>query len=300
LDSDNHAALQLGAIFGALNEPPGGGRGSNGDRPAWITTPPTVDEFTGDAGWIADGRANNNLHGLTDTAFSTVLEGGWITDSRSRQGEQKQDQTALHPYRADGKMKLWLIPGDSTFECEYRVEEAAAYVEFVNQSTGAVDAEFAVTTNGVIAASLTAGQLYEIRLTTSATGERLWLDWWSVSSVRHYLSFNPGRDGDPSGFGTPAGRSYYFLVPDNISEIHFYASVAANLQLFYLDASGVEQQDTTFAPAPRAYGRHAVTGTGRRVLRIAGIAMNEIGFWLLNCPNLFALHPEELLKPADA
>ena len=33
---------------------------------------------------------------------------------------------------------------------------------------------------------------------------------------------------------------------------------------------------------------------------IAGIQINEIGFWLLNRPNLFALHPEELLKPSDA
>jgi len=60
---------------------------------------------------------------LTETTFSTVLEGGWITDARSRIAD-----TALHPYRADGKMKLWLIPGDSTFECEYRVDDGGAYV----------------------------------------------------------------------------------------------------------------------------------------------------------------------------
>jgi hypothetical protein len=89
-------------------------------------------------------------------------------------------------------------------------------------------------------------------------------------------------------------------VPDGISEIHFYGSVAGNLQLFYLDEFGVEQEDATFNPVPRTYQSHAVSGTGRRVLRIAGIGINEIGFWLLNCPNLFALHPEELLKPADA
>jgi len=35
-------------------------------------------------------------------------------------------------------------------------------------------------------------------------------------------------------------------------------------------------------------------------MRIAGVKINEIGFWLLNCPNLFALHPKELLRPDDA
>jgi hypothetical protein len=89
-------------------------------------------------------------------------------------------------------------------------------------------------------------------------------------------------------------------VPDGVTEIHFYASVVDDLQLFYLDNLGVEQEDTTFAPVPRAYQSHPVDGTGRRVLRIAGIKINEIGFWLLNCPNLYALHPEELLKPSDA
>ena len=227
--------------------------------------------------------------------FSTVLEGGWISDGRSRMAD-----TALHPYRADGKMKLWLIPGDSTFECEYRVDDGGANVEFVNQATGAVDAAFPVTVNGVVATSVTVGQLYEMRLTTYGTSDRIWLDWWSVSSVRHYLSFDPGREGDPCGFGGPPGRSYYFLVPDGVSEINVYASVAENLQLFYLDEFGVEQEDTTFAPTPRSYQAHTVTGTGRRVMRIDGIQINEIGFWLLNCPNLFALHPEELLKPADA
>jgi hypothetical protein len=255
-----------------------------------------VDDFKdADPNWIADGRTNNSKHGLTDTTFSTVLGGGWITDTRSRMGD-----TALHPYRANGKMRLWLVPGDSTFECEYRVDDGGAYVEFVNQSTGVVDAQFAVTANGVIPASVTVGQLYEIRLTTYGTSDRIWLDWWSVSSVRHYLSFDPGREGDGCGFGGPTGRSYYFLVPDGISEIHFYASVAENLQLFHLDNFGVEQEDATFNPAPRAYQSHRVTGTGRRVMRIAGIQINEIGFWLLNCSNLFALHPEELLKPSDA
>lgn len=296
LDRDVHDAIGLGSIWDALNEPPGDGRGSNSDRPAWITTVPPLEEFTDPANnWITIGQADNAKHGLTDTTFTGVLEGGWITDSRER-----QDDTALQPYRAKEKMKLWLIPGDSTFECAYRVDEAGAYVEFVNQATGSVDVEFPVTANGTIAASLTAGQLYEVRLTTYATGDRIWLDWWAVSSVRHFVSFDPGREGDPCGFGGPTGRSYYFLVPDGVAEIHFYASVVDDLQLFYLDDLGVEQQDTTFAPVPRAYQSHPVDGTGRRVLRIAGIKINEIGFWLLNCPNLFALHPEELLKPSDA
>jgi hypothetical protein len=296
LNRDHHDALGLDTIWGPLNDPPGDFRGSSGTRAAWITTQPQLDDFN-DPGtnWIADGVANNSKHGLTQTTFSTVLEGGWITDARSRMAD-----TALHPYRADGKMKLWLIPGDSTFECEYRVDDGGAYVEFVNQATGAVDAAFPVTVNGVVATSVTVGQLYEIRLTTYGTSDRIWLDWWSVSIVRHYLSFDPGREGDPCGFGGPTGRSYYFLVPDGVSEINFYASVAENLQLFYLDEFGVEQEDTTFAPMPRSYQPHTVTGTGRRVMRIDGIQINEIGFWLLNCPNLFALHPEELLKPADA
>jgi hypothetical protein len=296
LDRDVHDALGIGLIWDALNEPPGGGRGSNSDRPAWITTAPPVEEFTGSVtNWIAVGQADNDKHGLTDTAFTGALEGGWITDSRERQGD-----TALQPYRAKDKMKLWLIPGDSTFECAYRVGDSGAYVEFVNQATGFVDAEFPVTADGTIAASLTADQLYQIRLTTYATGDQMWLDWWTGSSVRHFVSFDPGRDGDPCGFGGPTGRSYYFLVPDGVTEIHFYASVVDDLQLFYLDNLGVEQEDTTFAPVPRAYQSHPVDGTGRRVLRIAGIKINEIGFWLLNCPNLYALHPEELLKPSDA
>jgi hypothetical protein len=283
----NHAALGLGTIWGALNEPPS----------AWTTTAPTVDEFKDpDTNLIAEGIANNARHGLTDTQFSTVLEGGWIVDGRAR-----QEDVALHPYRANGKTRVWLIPGDSTFDCEYRVDDGGAYVEFVNQSTGSIDAEFAVTVNGVISAIVTAGQLYEIRLTTYGTGDRIWLDWWTPSSTRHSVTFDPGREGDPCGFGArAAGRSYYFVVPDGITEIHFYASVATDLQLFYLDATGVEQEDLTFNPQPRAYQAHTVTGTGRRVMRIAGIQSNEIGFWLLNCPNLFAWHPEELLKPIDA
>jgi hypothetical protein len=234
---------------------------------------------------------------LTDTRFSAVLEGGWIVlDDRARQAD-----VALHPYRANGKTKVWLIPQGPIFDCEYRVDEGGAYVEFVNQSTGAIDAAFAVTVSGIIPATLTAGQLYEIRLTTYATGNRIWLDWWTWSRVRHHVTFDPGREGDPCGFGAlDAGRSYYFLVPDGVDEIHFYASVAANLRLFYLDEFGDEQADATFTPAPRAYQTHAVSGTGRRVMRIAGIQSNEIGFWLLNCPNLFAWHPEELLKPIDA
>jgi hypothetical protein len=298
LDRDVHDALGLGLIWDALNEPPGGGRGSNSDRPAWITTAPSVEEFTDPVtNWISVGQADNDKHGLTDTAFTDALEGGWVTDSRER-----QDDTALQPYRAKNKMKLWLIPGDSTFECAYEVGDGGAYVEFVNQATGDVDAEFPVTADGTIAASLTAGQLYQIRLTTYATGDQMCLDWWTGSGIRHFVSFDPGREGDPCGFGggTSLGRSYYFLVPDGVAEIHFYASVVDNLQLFYLDNLGVEQEDTTFAPLPRAYQSHPVDGTGRRVLRIAGIKINEIGFWLLNCPNLFALHPEELLKPSDA
>jgi hypothetical protein len=296
LNDVHHDALDLESLWGALNEPPGDSRGAGGNRSAWITTVPPVDNFKGPGtNWIRDGRANNSQHTFTDTTFSTVLEGGWITDARAR-----QDDAALHPYRANGKTRLWLIPGDATFECEYRVDDGGAYVEFVNQATGAVDVEFPVVSNGIVPAILTAGQLYEVRLTTYSTTDRIWLDWWSASTVRHYLSFDPGREGDPCGFGGPSGRSYYFLVPEGISEIHFYASVADSLQLFYLDGIGVEVEDATFSPAPRAYQSHPVTGTGRRVLRIAGIQINEIGFWLLNCPNLFAWYPEELLKPADA
>jgi len=70
--------------------------------------------------------------------------------------------------------------------------------------------------------------------------------------------------------------------------------------LFYLDSQGAEQEDMTFQPVSRAYQSHNVGGSGRRIARIAGIKQNDPGFWLLNCPNLFALHPEELLKPVDA
>lgn len=302
LDDDLHDQLGLGSIFDALNEPPGMGRGSQGDRAAWDTTVPPLLEFKDpNDNWILEGQSRNDKHTLTDTVFTGDLEGGWITDTRARQIDSD-----VRPYRAKGKLKLWLIPGDSTFECEYRVDTGGGGVEFINQATGTADAEFLVTANDTIAVSLTAGQLYEVRLTTYATTDRMWLDWWTNSIVRHYISFDPGREGDPCGFGGPrtgqtsAGRSYYFLVPDGVSEIHFYASVAENLQLFYLDNFGVEQDDTSFAPIPRAYQSHPVAGTGRRVLRISGIKVNEIGFWLLNCPNLFAIHPEELLKPSDA
>jgi hypothetical protein len=79
-----------------------------------------------------------------------------------------------------------------------------------------------------------------------------------------------------------------------------YASKADELQLLYLGSQGVEQQAMTFAPDSRSYQDHVVAGSGRRIVRIAGIKQNDPGFWLLNCPNLFALHPEELLKPVDA
>jgi hypothetical protein len=115
------------------------------------------------------------------------------------------------------------------------------------------------------------------------------------------VSFDPGRDGDRCGFNGNL-RSYYFLVPDGISEIHFYASqkYMETLELYLLDADGNEVQDLGFHPRPRDYQTHRVAGTGRRVLRIDGIHQAENGFWLLNCPNLFAIHPQELLRPADA
>ena len=295
---EHHAALGLGSIWDALNAPPGPNRGASGTRPKWTTSPPTVDEFKGvDPGWIADGLANNSPHGLTDSAYSAVLEGGWLTDARARLHDDWNHP--LQPYRAHGKMKLWLIPGAPSFECEYRVGAGGAYVEFINQASGAVDAEFAVTENTLLAATLTEGQLYEVRLTTYATSEQMSLNWWSSTAVRHYLSFDPGREGDPCGL-SGNDRSWYFLVPDGVGEIHFYASIAERLQLFLPDGAGGEVEDITFNPMPRAYQTHSVAGAGRRVVRIAGIHNNEIGFWLLNCPNLFALHPEELLKPSDA
>ena len=296
LNETHHAALGLTTIWEALHEPPGAGRGANGTRPAWTSAPPTVDDFCDpDTNWLAEGLANNIRHGLIETTFSTVLVGGWVTDPRGRQPD-----VALHPYRADGKMRVWLIPGAASFECAYRVDAGGAYVEFVNQLTGAIDAGFAVLADATVSTTLTVGQLYEIRLTTYATSNRIWLDWWTPSTTRHSVSFDPGRGGDPAGFGATTGRSLYFLVPDGVSEIHFYAAIATELQLFVVDALGVEQQDLTFTPGSRSYQTHAVAGTGRRILRIAGIQSNEIGFWLLNCPNLLALHPEELLKPADA
>jgi hypothetical protein len=197
-------------------------------------------------------------------------------------------------------MHLWLIPGAATFACKYKRSGGAAYVEFINQATGCQDAAFEVNEDGDMLKNtiLTAGQLYEIRLTTYGTTDRISLDWWSDSTQRHHVSFDPGRDGDPCGFYND--RSFYFLIPAGVSAIHFYASKADQLQLFYLDSQGNEQQDLTFAPASRSYGSHDVAGSGRRIARIAGIKQNDPGFWLLNCPNLFALHPEELLKPVDA
>lgn len=292
LNEAHHAALGLDSIFGALNEPPA----------TWITTVPSVDEFKDPlTGWIADGIANNSKHTLTDRSFSARLEAGSFTDTRVR-----QPNVALRPYRAKEKMRIWLIPGAATFDCTYKRVGGDAYVEFINQATDTVDAKFAVDMDGDMpkSTSLTAGQLYEIRLTTYGTTDRIWLDWWSNSSQQHHVAFDPGRDGDPCGFqaadSANHNRSFYFLIPAGVSAIHFYASKADELQLFYLDSSGNEQEDTTFTPTSRAYQSHNVGGSGRRIARIAGIQQNDPGFWLLNCPNLFALHPEELLKPVDA
>lgn len=302
LNDEHHTALGLGTIFGALNAPPGNNRGAAADRPAWITTVPTVDDFK-DPGtnWIAEGIANNSKHTLTDTAFSARLEAGSYTDTRVR-----QEAAALRPYRAKEKMHLWLIPGAATFECEYKREGGDAYVEFINQATGCVETEFVVNWDSYQSrnVSVTVGQLYEIRLTTYGTTDRIWLDWWTHSTLRHHLSFDPGRDGDPCGFQStfhaPYERSFYFLIPAGVNAIHFYASKAEALKLFYLDSQGVEQEDTTFSPLSRAYQSHNVSGSGRRIARIAGIQQNDPGFWGLNFPRLFALHPEELLKPIDA
>lgn len=288
LNAEHHAALGLDSIFGILNEPPA----------PWITTVPSVDDVKD---WIADGVTNNSKHTLTDRSFSARLEAGSFTDPRGR-----QPNVALRPYRAKEKMHIWLIPGAATFDCTYKRVGGDAYVEFINQTTGRVDAGFAVDVDGDVwnSTSLTAGQLYEIRLTTYGNTDLLWLDWWSDSTQRHHVSFDPGRDGDPCGFQAADSpnhnRSFYFLIPAGVSAIHFYASKADELQLFYLDSQGVEQEDTTFQPVSRAYQSHSVGGSGRRMARIAGIKENDPGFWLLNCPNLFALHPEELLKPVDA
>ena len=213
LNDVHHDVLDLESLWGALNEPPGDSRGAGENRSAWITTVPPVDDFKGPgANWIRDGRANNSQHTFTDTTFSTVLEGGWITDARAR-----QDDAALHPYRANGKTRLWLIPGDATFECDYKVDDGGAYVEFVNQATGAVDVEFPVVSNGIVPAILTAGQLYEVRLTTYGTSDRIWLDWWTGSTVRHYLrsirdakatrADSAGRAGAPITFSCPKGSA---------------------------------------------------------------------------------------------
>lgn len=291
LNEDNHAALGLGTIWDALNTPP----------VAWETTPPSVDDFKNPGtNWIAAGIAENAKHGLTDTVFSTDLVPGGFIESRPR-----QPSVALQPYRAGGKLRLWLIPRAETFQCLYRVGSGPAYVEFVNQATGEVDEEFTVdsSTDLQIDTRLSVNQHYEIVLTTYSTGDRVWLDWWSAFTQGHYVSYDPGRDGDPCGFQAAEStgeRSFYFLVPDGVSEIHFYASIADELQLFVPDGAGGEVEDATFSPASRAYQTHSVAGTGRRVLRIAGIRLNDNGFWLLNCPNLFAHHPDELIRPVDA
>ncbi len=297
LNEAHHAVLGLDSIFGALKEPPGDNRGASADRSARSTTVPPVDDFK-DPGtnWIAESIATNCKHGLTDTSFSTRLEAGSYTDSRARQ----EEVPALRPYRAKDKMRLWLIPGAATFACKYKKSGGDAYVEFINQATGSVDAAFVVNSNNYVRqdASLTAGQLYEVRLTTYETADRIWLDWWSDFTQRHQLFFDPRRDGDPCGF--QSNRSFYFLIPDGVSAIHFYASKADALQLYYLDSEGGEQEDTTFHPKSRACQSHSVGGSGRRVARVPRSQQNDLGFWWLNCPNLFALHPEELLRPRDA
>ena len=285
LDEAHHAALGLGSIFDALNDPPAG----------WVMTPPLVDDFKDpETNWITDGLNLNAKHTLTDTSFSTELIPGGFTDSRPPQAD-----VALLPYIAQGKMRLWLVPTSTTFECRYKISGGPAYVEFINQETDVVDWAFAVdsTTDQQEDATLVQDQLYEIRLTNYAASDQLWLDWSGLAQA-HYLSFDPGREGDPCGF--QAKRSFYFLVPDGVTEIHFYASNADELQLFVPDGAGGEVEDTTFNPVSRAYQSHGVSGVGRRVLRIAGLHQNDPGFWLLNCPNLFALHPNELLIPSDA
>jgi hypothetical protein len=293
LDEAAHTALGLGTVHAALNSPPA----------AWNTTVPSPSEFDDPStGWVGVGLAANPAHGLTEVTYSDTLVGGW------NNGDPRGRQTApyLLPYKARGTMRLWLIPTDPSFTCEYRIApgDGGARVELVNQATGLVEASLDIAATTVETLPVTVGQLYEVRLTTYATPDGMWLTWWGSYSpaTPHYLSFDPGRDGDPGGFGAPLNRSMYFLVPDGVSQLNFYAeTVNGPMELLYLlDAGGAEVKDATFQPQPRAYQSHPVAGSGRRVLRISGVKINEIGFWLLNCPNLFALHPHELLRPLDA
>ncbi len=319
LDVASHASLGLANVFGALNTPPGAGRGANSGTyvQGWNTSAPSVQEFADavdpDNGLISLGLANNLPHGLTDIAYSSALVVGWNdTDGRARQ--QVGNLLKLQPYQAKGKMKLWLIPTTDSFVCNYILVRGSggANVEFVNHATTEVEEQFLVErpSDGDLdvnyttapSAALTAGQLYEIRLTTFATSDQIALDWWSdTSQPLHHLSFDPGREGDPCGFSSPNTRSFYFLVPAGFTQIHYYAEYAAELALFTLGADGTEVQDMSFAPAPRAYQMHEVGGAEvDRVMRIAGVKLNQIGFWLLNCPNLFAQDPRELLRPVAA
>lgn len=299
LDETSHTDLGLDSVYAALNTPPGDGRGIDGTRAAWDVTLPQTAGFTDPAtGWIVLGLAANPRHGLTEIAYTGVLSGPWnLGDTRPR-----QSAPALRPYRAQGKMHLWLVPGSDVFTCTYTMGsgDGGAFVEFVEQATGEVVATVAVETTLTADVTLETGTLYEVRLTTYATGDQLWLDWWTGSSVTHGVSVDPGRDGDPGAFSGLNERSAYFLVPDGVTEIHFYAETTATMALYLPDGAGSEVLDTSFQPRPRSFQTHPVAGTGRRVLRIAGLLVNQIGFWLLNCPNLFALTPEELLSPADA
>lgn len=290
LDPDAHAALGHGTIFTALKSPP----------PAWDTSFPPPSLFDDPAtSLIAQGLANNQPHGLDDVVFSESLVGGWNrSDPRPR-----MPSVAFLPYRAKGKTHIWLVPGGATFDSSYRlaVGGGEAFAEIVEHATGSVAASF-VLAEGTTAVrtAVTPGLQYEIRLTTYATSAQVYLDWWSAGGPQHFVSFDPGREGDPSGIGGVLLRSFYFLVPDGVSEIHFFAESVEDMALYTLDATGAEVQDATFQPRPRDYQSHPVPGSGRRVLRIAGLCVNELGFWLLNCPNLFALHPQELLRPVDA
>lgn len=295
LDGDSHTALGLGTVFDALNAPPGDGRGTGLDRPAWDTSVPSLEECQG---LIASGITTYVTHGLTDTRFSSELRWGWHSeeDTRARLAGAK-----IRPYRSKGKTRLWLVPGGPTFTCTYTPTGGDAYVEFVKVSSGRVRAMFPVTAETTVTTNVDEGQLYEIRLTNYETTSMISLDWWTIDGTQtHGLTFDPGRDGDPCGFTSGDPRGYYFFVPRSLTRMHFYASEAQDLRLYYVDAALGDVEDESFSPISRLYQAHTLPRTKNRVFRIEGIQSDDNGFWLLNCPNLFALLPRELLKPVDA
>ncbi len=296
LDEAAHTALGLGTVHAALNSPPAAGRG-------WDTTVPSPSEFDDPStGWVGVGLAANPAHGLTEVTYSDTLVGGW------NNGDPRGRQTApyLLPYKARGTMRLWLIPTDPSFTCEYRIApgDGGARVELVNQATGLVEAEPRhrrhhcgdAAGHGRPALRGPAHHLrHPGRHVADLVGELL-PGHTALPVVRPRPRRRPRRFR-----GAPYTGRCYFLVPDGVSQLNFYAeTVNGPMELYLLDASGAEVKDATFQPQPRAYQSHPVAGSGRRVLRISGVKINEIGFWLLNCPNLFALHPHELLRPLDA